>query len=120
MKHLILTLALLCGMIIPSVGHEWWGNGTEVDPETKRNCCGKDDCRFIDEKTLIRKVTPQGIYLEFPNPVPPIKELEFMYKKKVKETIPYRRVKPSPDGKYWACISPRGDIICYWEPNSGV
>ena len=34
MKHLILTLALLCGMIIPSVGHEWWGNGTEVDPET--------------------------------------------------------------------------------------
>lgn len=118
--RIVLTLALLCGMITSSFGHEWWGNGTEVDPVTKRNCCGKSDCKFIDEKTLKRKVTPQGIVLEFPNPVPPTKGLEFMYKKQIKGTIPYRRVKPSPDGKYWACISPGGNIICYWEPNSGV
>ena len=107
-------------MITPALSHEWWGNGTEVDPVTKRNCCGKSDCKVLDEKTLIRRVGAQGIYIKFPNPVPPNKYVKDSYQKTIEAIIPYKRVQPSPDGKYWACISPIGDVICYWEPNSGV
>lgn len=107
-------------LITPALSHEWWGNGQEVDPQTKQNCCGVSDCKMLDEKTLKRKVTKYGIELEFPNPVKPSKHLEFMWKPIIKETIPYKRVQPSPDGKYWVCISPLGNIYCYWEPNNGV
>jgi len=125
MKTTVMTLVLLCGMITSSVAHEWWGNGTEVDPKTKMNCCGKSDCKFIDEKTLIRRVGPQGIYLKFPNPMTE-EEWNKTFSSSTKRPafiesiIPHVRVQPSPDGKYWACINSWGDILCYFEPHNGA
>lgn len=106
-------------LITPALSHEWWGNGKEVDPITRQNCCGKSDCKVLDEKTLKRKVTKYGIELEFPNPVPPANGLKHLWKPVIKDIISHKRVQPSPDGKYWACISPINKIYCYWEPNRG-
>lgn len=124
MKTLVLTLALLCGMITSSIAHEWWGNGTEVDPKTKMNCCGKSDCKYIDEKTLTRRVSPQGVYVKFRNPMPK-EEWEKLfgslpYNEYIEAIIPHVRVQPSPDGRYWACINSLSDILCYWEPHNGA
>ena len=125
MKRIVLTLAFISSMITSSVAHEWWGNGTEVDPKTKMNCCGKSDCKFIDEKTLIRRVGPQGIYVKFPNPMSREEwnksfSAHLPYLEYIESIIPHVRIQPSPDGKYWACINSWGDILCYFEPHNGA
>lgn len=111
-------------MITPALAHDWWGNGTEVDPKTKMNCCGKSDCKYIDEKTLTRRVSQKDIYVKFRNPMSeeewktlfgPLPYLEY-----IESIIPHVRVQPSPDGRYWACINSWGDILCYWEPHNGA
>ncbi len=62
--------------------HEKWWNGTEVDPATKRMCCGDNDIKHLTREEV--RITREGYLLHDTG-----------------ETIPFARVQPSPDGEFW-------------------
>lgn len=76
--------------------HEFWANGIEVDPATKRACCGEHDAfQLAPEKV---RVTRDGYRLEDTG-----------------ETIAFHRAQPSPDGKIWA-FRWGGETQCFFMP----
>lgn len=66
-----------------ALAHDQWWNGKEVDPWTKRVCCGTNDV-FLLSKEQVKSV-PGGMKLMDTG-----------------ETIPNHRIQPSPDGLFWA------------------
>ena len=76
-----LALFALC-LTVPALAHEKWWDGKEVDPETKRYCCGDNDIKHLTREQV--KVVPGGYRLADTG-----------------EIVPHERTQPSPDGEYW-------------------
>ena len=67
---------------IPAAAHDKWWNGREVDPDTKRYCCGDNDVTHLTREQV--KSVPGGFQLSDTG-----------------EFVPDSRVQPSVDGEYW-------------------
>jgi hypothetical protein len=77
-----LALFLLLGLAGVAQAHDKWWDGREVDPSTKRFCCGDNDIKHLTREQV--KVVPGGYRLEDTG-----------------EIVPHDRTQPSPDGEYW-------------------
>jgi hypothetical protein len=95
---ILLVLLMMGGTAIgPSVlAHEFWANGAEVDPWTKRVCCGQHDAMNLKPTQI--HVTKEGYLLDDTG-----------------ETIAFDRVQPSPDGLIWA-FRWAGETQCFFKP----
>lgn len=91
-------LAILLLIASPASAHDWWGNHTQVDPQTKALCCGVSDCKMLPLTST--EVRTNGVYL-----------------KDTAELIPIERVQPSKDGFVWACRW-GGETKCFFYPQS--
>jgi hypothetical protein len=81
MKWLALGAFLALGST-SALAHEKWWDGKEVDPVTKRYCCGDNDIKHLEPSEV--HVRPDGYKLDDSG-----------------ETVPYAQAQPSPDGEYW-------------------
>src|SRR4051812_32380301 len=79
--------------------HDAWWNGKEIDPATKRYCCGQNDVKHLDRSEV--RVTREG------------------YRIDTGEVIPFDRAQPSPDGEYWR-FTWGGQTQCFFAPPEGV
>ena len=83
MRKLALFLFFgVAGLAVPALAHDKWWNGREIDPATKRYCCGDNDVKHL-EKTQVH-VVPGGYRLDDTG-----------------ETVPETRAQPSFDGEFW-------------------
>ena len=80
----LLALIALASPFSNSAAHDFWINGSKVDPVTKNFCCGAGDCRALPKSMV--KVERYGYRLLDTN-----------------ELISFSRTQPSPDGEYWVC-----------------
>jgi hypothetical protein len=80
--------------------HDAWWNGKEVDPSTRRYCCGENDVKHLTREEV--RVTTGGYRLEDTG-----------------ETVPFRRVQPSPDGEFWV-FRWGGQTQCFFAPPDGA
>lgn len=62
-------------------------------------CCGERDCIELADADV--KITDTGFYII-----------------SLKETVPFKEAKPSPDGKYWRCAW-GGSRKCFFAPPFG-
>ena len=76
------VVLFLLALAAPAAAHEKWWNGKEVDPATKRYCCGDNDIKHLTREQV--KVTPEGFQLGDTG-----------------EIVPHARTQPSPDGEFW-------------------
>ena len=94
------TLPLLAFIVIatPAAAHDRWWNGKEVDPATKRYCCGDNDVTHLTREDV--KVVPGGYRLADTG-----------------EVVGQSRAQPSPDGEYWVFRwgSPK-QTQCFFAP----
>jgi len=84
-----MKVSSLCGaaiaiatMTIAASAHDKWWNGKEVDPATKRYCCGDNDVKHLTREEV--KIVPGGYELQDTG-----------------EFVPESRTQPSVDGEYW-------------------
>lgn len=89
-------IAALLMMGGTAAAHEFWANGAEVDPSTKRVCCGKHDAFVLAPDKV--HVTKDGYQLDDTG-----------------EVIAFHRAQPSPDGKIWA-FRWAGQTQCFFAP----
>ena len=92
---------VLLGLVSGSgagLAHDRWWNGKEVDPVTKRVCCGDNDVKHL-EKTQVR-VLPSGYQLLDTG-----------------EIVSFDHAQPSVDGEYWVFRwgNPR-QTQCFFAP----
>jgi hypothetical protein len=78
----IAIILLALASLSPARAHDAWWNGKEVDPATKRMCCGDNDVKHLTREQV--KAVPGGYLLQDTG-----------------EIIPEARAQPSPDGEYW-------------------
>ena len=78
----IQTALFLLALAGPAAAHDKWWNGKEVDPATKRYCCGDNDINHLTREQV--KLVPGGYQLGDTG-----------------EVVPETRAQPSPDGEYW-------------------
>ncbi len=93
--------ACLFGAASTSFAHDSWiAHGKYRNPATGEWCCGEHDCFVIPaDKVAVGKTGYEIRYLG--------------------ETVPYERVLPSEDGKYWRCHRPDGTRRCFFAPEVG-
>jgi hypothetical protein len=82
MRNLALSLVLAGFVSAPAAAHDKWWNGREVDPITKRVCCGDNDVTHL-ERTQVR-VVPGGYQLLDTG-----------------ELVTFDHTQPSTDGEFW-------------------
>jgi hypothetical protein len=82
MRVSALCLGLCCLAAGPAAAHDHWWNGKEVDPITKRVCCGDNDAKHLDKSQV--QVVKGGYRL--------LDTGEF---------VPFAHAQPSVDGEYW-------------------
>ena len=93
--------AFLFGASTVTFAHDSWiSRGKFRNPETGEWCCGKHDC-FAIPASMVR-ISATGYELPY-----------------LGETIPYRKVLPSADDKYWRCHRPDGTRRCFFAPQKG-
>ncbi len=92
-SSILVTLLMMGGS---AMAHEFWANGAEVDPWTKRVCCGEHDAKILQPAQV--RVTREGYLLSDTG-----------------ETIAFDRTQPSPDGKIWA-FRWAGETQCFFAP----
>lgn len=80
----VLALILLVPGLSRAAAHDFWINGSKVDPVTKNFCCGAGDCRAMPKHQI--RIERYGYRLLDTN-----------------ELISFARAQPSPDGEYWVC-----------------
>src|SRR6202012_5783263 len=90
----IAFIALLAAT--PVAAHDFWANGKEVDPVTKRVCCGQADAKLLDKTEV--QVVPGGYKLDDTG-----------------EIVPYDHAQPSVDGQYWV-FRWGGGTQCFFAP----
>ncbi len=91
-------LFLLLAFAAPASAHDKWWNGKEVDPATKRYCCGDNDAKHLTREEV--KIVPGGYQLGDTG-----------------EVVPQNRTQPSVDGEFW--VFRWGDPIrtqCFFAP----
>lgn len=83
----------------PALAHDKWWNGREIDPATRRYCCGDNDVKHLDKEQV--HITAQGYKLDDTG-----------------ETVPFGRAQPSVDGEYWVFRwgSPEKQTQCFFAP----
>jgi hypothetical protein len=96
---ILLVFVLLVSPMTNALAHDFWIDGQRVDPQTKKLCCGENDCRIVPDSVV--HITPWGYRLDDTG-----------------ETIPMSRVQPSPDGLTWRCRW-GGETQCFFSPNLG-
>ena len=84
----------------PAVAHDQWWNGKEVDPVTKRVCCGQSDAKHL-ERTEVH-VVPGGYELDDTG-----------------EIVAESRTQPSVDGEFWV-FRWGGGTQCFFAPFNGT
>ena len=77
-----LPVIALLALATPAAAHDKWWNGRDVDPATKRYCCGDNDIKHLTREEV--KVVPGGYQLGDTG-----------------EFVPQARTQPSVDGEYW-------------------
>jgi hypothetical protein len=82
MRVSLLFVGLFCLAAGPAAAHNHWWNGKEVDPVTKRVCCGDNDAKHLDKSEV--QVVKGGYRL--------LDTGEF---------VPFAHAQPSVDGEYW-------------------
>lgn len=95
----MLAVLALCLYAAGAHAHEAWIDGTQVDPQTKRYCCGNNDAFHLEPSQV--RVTRDG------------------YKLDTGETIPFERTQPSPDGEFWKFVW-GGQVQCFFAPVSAT
>jgi len=100
MKTLLWALALTLVAWDGASSHDFWINGKNVDPITKKLCCGESDCKLVPTDAV--HVTSEGYKFD-----------------DVPYVVPMARAQVSPDGKYWRCIW-GGEVQCFFAPPFGV
>ncbi len=90
---------LLAGALAnPASAHERWWDGKEVDPITKRVCCGDNDITHL-EKTQVR-VVPGGYELLDTG-----------------ELVTFDHAQPSVDGEFWVFRWGKPKLVqCFFAP----
>jgi hypothetical protein len=103
----VAAIALASPLIRSASAHDYWSDGTRVDPVTKWLCCSDSD-HFLLDDSQVRKVE-QGFRVSgrFDTKEGPVG---------IDELINWERVKPSPDGRFHAFIDGDGDIRCFFAP----
>ena len=76
------VLLFLGALAAPAAAHDKWWNGREVDPTTKRYCCGDNDIKHLAKEQV--KLVPGGYQLADTG-----------------EFVAAERTQPSIDGEYW-------------------
>jgi hypothetical protein len=95
------ALALLVLLAaVPAAAHDFWANGKEVDPVTKRVCCGQSDAKLLDQTEV--HIVPGGYELDDTG-----------------EVVPYDHAQPSVDGRYWV-FRWGGGTQCFFAPFNGT
>ena len=85
-----------------AAAHDKWWNGKEVDPATKRYCCGDNDIKHLTREEV--KIVPGGYQLFDTG-----------------EIVTQDHAQPSPDGEYW--VFRWGDPVrtqCFFAPLQGT
>lgn len=113
MKHILAVLALLA-LACPAVSQEQtpkgWGHPRPPsrDHWYDRDCCSNRDCEPIPEEAV--SVTQAGQwhvrYINFNGAL-------------VDADVPRARIRPSRDGRFHACSTPVGNLLCFYIPLSG-
>lgn len=80
--------------------HDTWLNGKEVDPRTKRMCCGNNDTKLLDDSQV--HAVKGGFLIDDTG-----------------EIVPYDREQPSPDGRYYISRW-GGSTACFFGPLQGM
>ena len=78
----LLALIFTGALAVPVSAHDNWWNGNEVDPSTKRECCGDNDVQHLTRDQV--KIKPGGYEIA-----------------ETGEFVPASRTQPSVDGEYW-------------------
>ncbi len=93
--------ACLLGASTAAIAHDSWiARGEYRNPVTGEWCCGEHDCFPVAGKNIAINETGYEI-------------------RHLDETVPYERVLPSEDGKYWRCHRPDGTRRCFFAPRPG-
>jgi hypothetical protein len=93
-----LMAAFIVLLASPSLAHDSWiARGAYRGPVNGEWCCGHNDCFAIPED----RVHTNGVGYELTSHG---------------ETVPYREVLTSEDGKYWRCHRPDGSRRCFFAP----
>ena len=85
-----------------AAAHDKWWTGKEVDPSTKRYCCGDNDIKHLTREEV--KIVPGGYQLFDTG-----------------EVVTQDHAQPSPDGEYW--VFRWGDPVrtqCFFAPVQGT
>lgn len=82
--------------------HDAWWNGREVDPITKKACCGDNDAKHLDRNEIT--IVKDGYRLADTG-----------------EVVPFAKAQPSPDGEFWVFRwgSPV-ETQCFFAPVNGA
>jgi len=97
MRHVV--AAMLALFAAPALAHDFWLDGSRVDPLTKAMCCGENDTKQVPRELV--EQTRAGLRF-----------------RDTGETIPWARVQPSPDGAYWRSTW-GGETKCVFAPVAG-
>lgn len=99
MRLILIALAMLAGGAAACAHEKWW-NGREIDPQTRKVCCGDNDVHHLDRDQV--RAVPGG-WLIIPTG----------------EVIPENRTQPSVDGEFWHFVW-GGDTKCFFAPFQGT
>lgn len=80
--------------------HSFWANGQEVDPITKRVCCGRADAKMLPKSEV--HAVAGGYKLDDTG-----------------EIVPYDHAQPSVDGQYWV-FRWNHQTQCFFAPFNGT
>jgi len=107
-NKLIITTVLVLTLISSCVAraHEWY----------PFECCSGRDCSEISANA-VREVSGGFLVSILPgdHPMWGVEKTETL-----RISVPYRKLKPSPDGKWHICIGPSGNFMCFFGPFGGV
>jgi hypothetical protein len=102
---LVVVPSLLIFAVVASA-HDFWSDGSLIDPVTKRWCCNEAD-HFAIEETQVRRVDKgyrvTGRFLTVDGPVG------------LDQIVEFQHVFPSPDGRFHVFLGD-GVIRCFFAP----
>jgi hypothetical protein len=116
---ILLALALLLSP--PARAHDIWIGRGGLRNSAGEWCCGVGDCGVMASGSVTAtadgyRVRGWAIYGAGATGDEADGESRFDW---IDELVPYSQAMPSPDGAYWRCRKPSGEMRCFFAPPPG-
>lgn len=117
----ILAAAFFVMLTSAVQAHDIWINRLRLKNPAGEWCCGARDCGIVASNAVVAGRDGYRVngFVAYGSSITKNKLDGKLSYERIRETVPYHQVQPSPDGAYWRCKRPDGSRRCFFAPPPG-